>query len=89
MHRIEIRIVSIAIQTVVNSWTAICNTVMNAEDFWWQDKNDEEGEEALDVAHDDQEVVDLQQTHVDDMETDNDKDEDTASGSECFLTAEN
>lgn len=30
---------NLAMQTIVNSWTTICQTMMNAEDYWWQDNN--------------------------------------------------
>ena len=41
----------LAMQTVVNSWSKICHTLMRAEDGWWESNDDDcDGDEG---AYDD------------------------------------
>lgn len=86
-----------SIETVVNSWTIICRTIMNAEDYWWQNKDTEEEDEKLDASNDEhendvdpdvEEVVDLQAMHITDVLPDIENDDDSRSESESYLTAD-
>jgi len=42
--------ITTATQTVVNSWSQICHTLMRAEDAWWQGNDDEDSESMDDDA---------------------------------------
>jgi len=42
--------ITTATQTVVNSWSQICHTLMRAEDGWWQGNDDEDSENMDDDA---------------------------------------